>query len=205
MPLKSVKSRGPQQRSQDTRNALLNAATELFTLQGYEGVSVRALETAAQVQHGAVTYHFKNKEMLWKAAIDELMANFASYIDPLRATMADLDDDARLRMIVAAIVRYSAQTPELSQLMVQEGRFDTWRLKYLLDNFMRDGRAWLVEMIDVLNDPHTYYIAIGAMTQVFDVAHACKELFGVDPSSDAFIKEHAGRVADMLIGMRRKS
>lgn len=205
MPATALKPRAPQQRSQNTRNALLAEATEAFTSQGYDGVSVRALEAAAKVQHGAVAYHFKNKKNLWKAAVDGLLARFASHLDPLRATILDLDEEARLRVMITAIVRFSAQTPQFSRLMVQEGRFNTWRLHYLLDTFLRDRMAWLNDMIGLMDDPHTYYIGIGAATQVFDVEQSCRELFDVDPTSDAFIKEHASRVTDTLIFLRAQT
>ncbi|MBN4051748.1 TetR family transcriptional regulator [Parvibaculum lavamentivorans] len=199
MPVDKSKSRKPQQRSAETRNALLAAATETFTSRGYDGVSIRALESAAKAQHGAVAYHFKNKETLWKAAIDQLLTKFATFVGPLQTTMDDLDHEARVRMAVAALVRFSAETPEFSRLMSQEGHFNTWRLQYLIDHFLRDGYEWLNKLFGLQGDPHTYYIVIGAVTQVFDVAHACRELFGVDPTSDTFIKEHISRVSDMIL------
>jgi TetR/AcrR family transcriptional regulator len=199
------KKRNPQQRAEETKNTLLICATEMFTSQGFDGVSIRALETVAGVQRGAVAYHYKNKELLWKATVDRLLEIFASYIDPLQATLKDLDEDVRLRMVIAATVRFSAQTPEFSRLMVQEGRFKTWRLDYLLDNFLRARSSWLNETVGLLSDPHTYYIAVGAATLVFDVEHECKELFSVDPTTDDFIREHSTRVADMIIYLRNKA
>jgi hypothetical protein len=54
----------------------------------------------------------------------------------------------------------------------------------------------------LVSDPHAYYIALGASTLVFDVDHECRELFGVDPTTDVFIREHADRVADVILHMR---
>lgn len=204
MSVTSRQSRRPQQRSKDTREALLAEATRMFTTLGYEGVSMRALETAAQVQHGAVSYHFKNKETLWKAAIDQLITDFQSFFEPMQATMADLDNEARLRMAIAALIRFSATRPEFDRLMAQEGHTETWRSRYLIDNFLHPGLGWLNDMLGLNNNPHSYHIVIGSVTHVFRVAYACSELFGVDPTSDTFIKEHSARVADMLIAMNAK-
>ncbi|MFT6438036.1 MAG: AcrR family transcriptional regulator [Candidatus Azotimanducaceae bacterium] len=202
VPTKVTNSRRPQQRAAETRNVLLQTAIEMFTTQGFEGVSIRALELAAGVQRGAVAYHFDKKEALWKAAINRLLERFAEYVDPLQAMMADLNEEARLRAMIATTVRFAAQTPEFNRLMVQEGRSNTWRLQYLMDNFIRARFAWLDEMVGLVSDPHAYYIALGASTLVFDVDHECRELFGVDPTTDVFIREHADRVADVILHMR---
>ena len=49
----SVKPRRrTQERTEATRNKLLDAAALLFTEQGFEGVSIRDLENEAEVQRG---------------------------------------------------------------------------------------------------------------------------------------------------------
>lgn len=200
-----ARKRGPQQRAEETRNALIETAVEMFTSQGFDGVSIRMLESTARVQRGAVAYHFESKEALWKASVEQLVIRFGSHIDPLITTLQDLDGDARLRAIIAAIVRFSAETPEFNRLMVQEGRANTWRLQFLMDAFIRTRLGWFEEMVGILNDPHAYYMIVGSATLVFDVEHECQELFGVDPTDDAFIREHASHIADMIIYLRSRN
>lgn len=202
-PQPNSSKRSRQQRAEDTCEALLNTAIKMFTEQTYDGVSIRALEAAAGVQRGAAVYHYKSKEGLWKAAIDRVLQSLAAHIGPLQSLFEDLDEEARLRAAVAAFVRFSAETPELNRLVIQEGRSDSWRLKYLVDTFIRNRFGWLTEMIGLLKDPHTYYMTVGAATLVFAVEHECKELFGVDPTTDEFIREHATRVADMMLYLRK--
>lgn len=195
--------RAPQQRAEETKTALLDTAIEMFSTLGYDGVSVRALEAEAKVQRGAVAYHFDGKETLWKRAIDRLLQRLIDTFQPLQQVVLDLDEEARLRAVIAAFVRYSAEAPELNRLMVQEGRHDSWRLDYIVDSFTRGQLEWTNEVLGLLADPHTYYIMIGASTFVFDVEHECRKLFDVDPTTDEFIREHANRVADLLLTVRR--
>jgi len=198
------RKRAVQQRALQTRKALVTTAIEIFTTLGYDGVSVRALETAAKAQRGAVAHHYGGKEGLWKAAVAHILERYATLLGPLEDLLEDMDEDARVRALVTAFVRFSAETPELSRLIMQEGRHDTWRLEYLTDTFIRNRFAWIQDMIGLLDDPHTYYMAIGASTLVFDVEHECRRLFGVDPTSDEFIREHAAQVADMIISLRKR-
>jgi AcrR family transcriptional regulator len=55
--------------SEETRERILNAAEELFALNGYDGTSVRDVAAASQVQIAAVGYHFGLKESLFDTVI----------------------------------------------------------------------------------------------------------------------------------------
>jgi len=196
--------RGQQKRACETREALLETAIELFSTRGYDGVSIRALEVQADVQRGAVAYHFENKEQLWRTAIDRLTGRAAAYFDPLEQTLQVLDEDERVRAMIAVFIRFSAETPELSRLMVQEGRHDSWRLQYIIETFSRRRITWADELTGWLRNPHIFYIVIGASTLVFDVEYECRHLFDVDPTTDEFIREHASQVADVFSMLKQR-
>ncbi len=49
----------------DTKSKILAVANELFSKQGFDGVSVRDLANAADVNVAAINYHFKNKLNLY--------------------------------------------------------------------------------------------------------------------------------------------
>lgn len=198
------RKRAPQRRAEQTREALLSAAIELFSCLGYDGVSLRTLESHAGVQRGSITYHFESKEALWKRAIDRVFGRLAAHFDPLGTTLRDLDPEAGLRTAITAFVRFSAETPELSRLMVQEGKQPSWRLDYIVDRYLRPRIEWMAELVGEPLDPHIYYFVIGGAATVFDVEHECRQIFGVDPTSDAFVREHAARVADLVIALRPK-
>ena len=51
----------------DTKEQILDAAEELFSEQGIDGVSLRAITQAAAVNLASVHYHFGSKEALAKA------------------------------------------------------------------------------------------------------------------------------------------
>ena len=54
--------------SQDTREALVDAAVELFAENGFEGVGTRAIAEHAGVNIGGIHYHFGSKEALYVEA-----------------------------------------------------------------------------------------------------------------------------------------
>jgi len=56
--------------SQETKIRILNAAEELFALQGYNGTSMRAITQKAQVSLALANYHFGSKRRLFIAVIE---------------------------------------------------------------------------------------------------------------------------------------
>lgn len=60
-----------QETKEQTRQRLIEAATELFAVKGYEGTTVEDLAEHAGYTRGAFYAHFANKEDLMKAIIDQ--------------------------------------------------------------------------------------------------------------------------------------
>lgn len=59
-----------QSRSHDTRQAVIDAATSLFSQHGFRGASVREICARAGASANAITYHFGTKEGLYNHILD---------------------------------------------------------------------------------------------------------------------------------------
>ena len=73
-PLPKMGSHGPaldgqSARGRDTRALILDAAEALFSVHGYDGVSMRNITTRAGVRLALATYHFNTKESLFESII----------------------------------------------------------------------------------------------------------------------------------------
>ena len=101
MPAKKVTKR-KRKDGEETRNSILIEAEKLFAEHGFDGVSVRDITTAAEVDLALVNYHFKSKENLFHQVLSmrvddmnerrrELMANVDLSGDPQVALEALLD------------------------------------------------------------------------------------------------------------------
>ena len=71
-----VNERRRQQRAVLTRERILEVAYKEFAEFGFEGTSTRTIAAKAGVNHPLVTYHFKNKEGLWRAVMTVVGSNF---------------------------------------------------------------------------------------------------------------------------------
>lgn len=103
------------------RQALIESATELFARQG--DASVRAVATAAGVNHGLVHHYFGGKAGLRRAVLDRLATQMAAAVtaapsyslaDLSRAALALAEDDPRMVKILARAL-LDGEVPEALQ------------------------------------------------------------------------------------------
>lgn len=105
------------QRTQDTRQKLIDAARELLAERGVEGVSLREITRAAgQANVNALQYHFGGRAPLLAAVLEP----FHREVDGLRHAQLDAIEARRgpsLRDFAGALVR-----PSAAMLRVEGGR-----------------------------------------------------------------------------------
>jgi AcrR family transcriptional regulator len=83
------------------RERLLKAAIRLFTQKGYAATSVREIVEGAGVTKPALYYHFKSKEGLYLAALQDGMAEYQALMAGLAPT--DEPADLQLRRVCLAV------------------------------------------------------------------------------------------------------
>src|SRR5450432_101543 len=142
-----------------TRDRILKTAERLFAERGFNGVSVRELAAAANVNIASIGYHFRSKEGL-------LAEVYRRHCEPMieerlrgLAAAARLEGSARVAAIIEAFVR-----PALQQVDVEEGEtFIRLRAvlsgenselleKLVADNFDQSSSAFIDALCDCL--PH---------------------------------------------------
>lgn len=74
-------------RSNNARDALIEAGIEVFGEHGYAGASNRELADAAGVNQALIAYHFNGKEGLYLAVFESMAASIGSQFDLLAGEM----------------------------------------------------------------------------------------------------------------------
>ena len=144
--------RKQQQRSIRTKRKLLDAALEAFSENGFKGTSTRDIAERAGVHHPLITYHFKNKEELWRAAADRIFTEFNAALASAAQAQAGECPKARMSAMIRAYVHYAAGQPALHKVMVQEASRPSRRLDWLIDNHLRPLFEAAVGDIKVLQE-----------------------------------------------------
>ncbi len=195
--------------AEDSRARIVAAARRAFADRGYEGASTREIAAAAGANQGLITYHFRSKEKLWKAAVDSMFADLDRELAEAAPLLAQGDVRERLGTLLDRLVHFVAHHPDQMRLMVQEGKHDGARMKWLVDRHLRRfyelfeaiAREAQTEGLLPARIPvaHLYYILIGAASTIFTAAPECKRLTGRDPARPEAIAAHAAAILELLI------
>src|ERR1700750_2270856 len=127
------RKRAEQQRSIETRAAILNAAIAEFAERGFEGASIRAIAERLRLEHSVITYHYRSKDILWRAAAEHAFAQIRAGWDNSAPENSDLPPLARLREEYAALFRYTVAFPEFHRFMRQEAFTNNRRLEWVCE------------------------------------------------------------------------
>jgi AcrR family transcriptional regulator len=129
--------RKQQNRSVVTQHKLLDAAITAFSENGFKGTSTREIAERAGVHHPLITYHFKNKDQLWRAAADRVFRDFRASL----ASAAEKNNDdcpkKRMAAMIRAYIDYARKQPALHKVMVQEASLASPRLDWLVDTHLK--------------------------------------------------------------------
>lgn len=129
--------RKQQQRSVVTQQKLLDAAIEAFSENGFKGTSTRDIADRAGVHHPLITYHFKNKDQLWRAATDRIFREFNISLVKAMAEIPDAEPKAKAEAFVRTYLHYSRSQPALHRIILQEANGEHERMQWLTDNHLR--------------------------------------------------------------------
>lgn len=129
--------RRQQQRSIKTKQKLLDAALEAFSENGFKGTSTRDIAERAGVHHPLITYHFKNKEELWRAAAAYVFRDFVAGLTQAQEKHANDCPKARFAAMIHIYVHYAATHPALHKIILQESSYPNPRLVWLVEKFLQ--------------------------------------------------------------------
>ena len=129
--------RKQQQRSIVTQQKLLDAAVEAFSESGFKGTSTRDIADRASVHHPLITYHFKNKDRLWRAAADRIFREFNVALVKAMANVPESRPRARAEIFIRTYVRYAHDQPALHKFILQESSHPSARLDWLIRNHLK--------------------------------------------------------------------
>jgi AcrR family transcriptional regulator len=145
-------ARKQQQRSIVTQQKLLDAAVEAFSESGFKGTSTRDIADRAGVHHPLITYHFKNKDQLWRAAADRIFREFNIALVKAMADVPESSPRARAETFIRTYVRYAYNQPALHKFILQESSHPSARLDWLIRNHLKPLFEVVVKSLRELQD-----------------------------------------------------
>jgi TetR/AcrR family transcriptional regulator len=186
---------------------MMRAAAAAFSVQGYDGVSLRTINDQLGVSRNLLYQRFGSKANLWRAVVDWAFG-------PLVAHLESADDESddpmeRLRTLVCRFIEYSATRPYLASLATLEGAAPTDRLDYLYDNYISPVRSLFLEISEQLRQAGRikpipsevlfFLITSGGTVPFGQAGLAARMEIELDPQNPAQVRVYAEHVADVLM------
>lgn len=173
---------------------------QTFSDLGFEGAGTRLIATRAGVTQGLVTYHFASKDELWRAAADRVFGVLAD-------ALPELDGPADGREMLASYVRANAAHPEIFHFIVDAGRHDDERMRWLVDHHLRPRFAQVLQASGVDDDDATtaaslYYAVVGAASVIFALGPECQRLTGAVPEDADTVEAHIELLTSLFVPPR---
>ncbi|QKG72010.1 TetR/AcrR family transcriptional regulator [Erythrobacter mangrovi] len=114
MATRRTQSKKTQQRTLDTRAAIMGAGAQLFATRGYAQTGVRDIAEAADCNQALVAYHFGSKGGLYDALLEDA-------VERARVIAAQgIDDDRPIRALVRTFARAIGSTPHFVPMLLRE-------------------------------------------------------------------------------------
>jgi len=129
--------RKQQQRSLLTKQKLLDAALEAFSENGFKGTSTRDIAARAGVHHPLITYHFSNKDRLWRSAVKYVFRDFIAALQNAQDEHSLDCPKIRFSAMIRIYVHYAARHPTLHKIILQESSNPSDRIDWLSENFLK--------------------------------------------------------------------
>jgi TetR/AcrR family transcriptional regulator len=193
---------------EETRALVIDAAIELFSRRGFDGTALPAIATASGIAVPLIIYHFKSKELLWRAAVDAVYARLDAHLEQFRAQIEAAEGLDFYRHAARAHVTALATCPEYMRILFQEGTQASERLTWLVETHQNRITARLTAIIDraqreglvpAMDLAHAKFIYSGAFSLPIVLAPEYRLVTGEDSQSDAFIEAHIDACLRLLI------
>jgi AcrR family transcriptional regulator len=147
-----------EERKQETRAELVQAAGRAFAERGFHGASIEQIAAEAGYSTGAVYWHFKNKDELFLAVFEDFASARIAELDEVRRSaggslgtrarayadqwMERQAADPAFAVIVLEFLAYAARRPELRQaIALQRTAVPAALAEILAEDSQREGIA----------------------------------------------------------------
>jgi len=119
-PRTSPRKQPRQRRSQDTVDAILEAAARILVRHGYDGANTNRIAAAAGVSVGSLYQYFPNKESLVAALAARRAGRVGAILEARMAQVAGAPLADAVREAIRAVIDAHAVEPELERVLIEQ-------------------------------------------------------------------------------------
>lgn len=205
------RQRREQQRSIETRLAILEAALAEFAEKGFDAASTRNIGQRCGLHFSLIRYHFQSKSDLWQATATHFFGQITAGWEREAANSRDLDPLERIRREFRAFFKFTIEHPDFHQFMLHENRPESPRLPWLMDNLLAPLINRILPQIEAAqaggdlptaNPVLLYYFLLGGTAALSSMGPEIRYNSGLK-TSDPDVVEDYWRLIDKIVFKRR--
>jgi AcrR family transcriptional regulator len=190
-----------QERS--TADRILDAAEDLFAEKGYSATSLGDVADRVGIRSPSLYNHFRNKEALYQAVLERLLADFSAPLEELAKESITYE---RLFHWLEAIVRQHHANPNLARLLQHAALSGGPHTNELIDRLFRPmfqpAAAIEGEQISIFEGTGLQPWAVMAFNNLVmsyvTMAPMYRDLLGQDPFSEQALENQLALVRTLL-------
>jgi len=129
----------------EMRQRILDHATRLFAVRGFNGTSVQAVAEAVGIRKPSLLYHFKSKDALRAGVLDQMLNHWKDEIPKVLAAASTGKD--RFATGVGAIISFFTADPNRARLVVREMLDSPESVREMLDTHFRPWTSMIADYI----------------------------------------------------------
>jgi len=186
----------------DTRKALVDAARQLFTEQGYVATGTEEIVAAAGVTRGALYHHFRGKADLFRTIMEEVALEVAQQVTVRELQRPAAGDDAwqQLRDGFQSYLDVCTRNSDFQHIVLIDGPAalgrDAWE-----DLVGRHGYSLLGEWLDRAADQGAIpRLPVAALTRLLAAVIAEASLYIARADDPVRARGEVGEVVDRILG-----
>lgn len=191
---------------EESRQAVLVVATELFSKRGYDAVALDEISEASGIRKNNLLYHFSSKEALWKEVVDRVFLQVDEYFNArggglISSSWEGFENYAR--SYFEACWRF----PAYMLIPMIEGVNESWRSDYLAERHLRQHVlnfeqyvSGLVRngVIPPVNSIYLQNIFTGGAQSFLALAPLWRKTIDADTHQPAFIESYVDTLLSLL-------
>lgn len=191
----------------DTREQILKGALRCFAASGFDGTSIADIAREAGIRHPLVHYHFDNKDVLWRKAVEHAFGDIANTYAGVAMAYEDMEPVDALRLLCKVFVRFCGQYPEHVSILLLEAKSHSDRFDWLIETYLAPlhaqfdnslERAVKAGQIRDLPAVHISNMMVGAAVQFVATRALISRLYQVDALDPQSLKAQAEILVDVF-------
>ena len=207
-----VKDRPRTRIQREKQDVILDAALNVFSVQGFRGATIDQIAEAAGMSKPNLLYYFASKEEIHRRLLEDMLD---LWLDPLRALDATGDPIPEIRSYIRRKLEMARDFPRESRLFANEmlqgapHAIDVLEgeLKVLVDNKAEVIESWMAAGRITRTDPYHLLFSIWATTQHYaDFDVQVRAVLGKDRGGDGRFEDAARYLENLFMdGLKPKA